>query len=83
MVEASRHHPARLDPSFSRDLLLMDLPLLISYANGNRKMCRPPGEQAYQQHKSQNVYLGWDGSRFDHLYLLPLSGMSRLYHQPI
>ena len=75
--------PAHLDPSFSRDLLLMDLPLLISHANGNWNMCLPPGEQAYQQHKSQNVYLGWDGSRFDHLYLLPLPVMSRLRHQPI
>jgi hypothetical protein len=75
--------PAHLDPSFSRDLLPMDLPLLISQANGNRDVCRPPGEQAYQQHKSQNVYLGWDGSRFDHLYLLPLPVMSRLRHQPI
>ena len=50
--------PAHLDPSFSSDLLLMDLPLLISHANGNRNMCWPHGEQAYHQHKSQNEYLG-------------------------
>ena len=50
--------PAHLDPSFSRDQLLMDLPLLISHANGNRNMCLPPGEQAYHQHKNQNGNLG-------------------------
>jgi hypothetical protein len=54
MVEASRMMPACLDPSFSRDLLLMNLPLLISYANGNRIMCLPPGKRAHHQHKSQN-----------------------------
>jgi hypothetical protein len=69
-VEASRMMPARLDLSFSRDPLLMDLPLHISYANDNRRMSWSSGEHACYQHKGQNACPDEHTCGFDHLYQL-------------
>jgi hypothetical protein len=62
--------PAHLDPSFSSDLLLMDLPLLISHANGNRRMSWSPSEHVCYQHQGQNTCPDEHTCGFDHLYHL-------------
>jgi hypothetical protein len=66
-VVASGNLPARLDPSFSRDLLVMDLPLHISHANGNWRVSWSPGEHACYQHQGQNACLDENECGFDHL----------------